>query len=365
MMTSGGETRVRNVRRGRVFVVGKNVHICDFLSEKFGFDGIFVRYLELNALREGDIVVGNLPIFVVERFMRLGTRYIYLSHPRMAENSTFEDFAETITLREVHLEYISKELLPEDGYFDHTHPHQIGDKASTSTGVPRVDHGTRRGTGKKDGGRAGRNGAALTVSAGHSESAHVQVLLAAMDLWGSISSRQGAALLSEDVATTRRRLQDLVRSGSGRSSGRARGTRYLRAENSCSQDRPKQQRLLNAMDAAPGGDISSKEGAQLTELSVAETQTLLQELIRYGLVRAGFRGGEDRYSRAANKGIEDHLKQRLLLATIDLLDSITAKQGGEFIKEGRPQAARLLRDLRDSGVVKKIGERRGTRYTRA
>ncbi len=55
-----------------------------------------------------------------------------------------------------------------------------------------------------------------------------QRLLDEMDSRGSLSSVEGAALLEESVPEVRQLLQDLMRAGLVRSTGRTRGTRYFR-----------------------------------------------------------------------------------------------------------------------------------------
>ena len=93
--------------RQRVFVVYKFQSLCDRLNDMYDLDAIPLKWVNMEKLRENDIVVGTLSVGVAQKIMVTGARYINVEFPRFEKGSfTTDDLYNGMILQEMYIEKV-------------------------------------------------------------------------------------------------------------------------------------------------------------------------------------------------------------------------------------------------------------------
>ena len=97
----------RDKNRQRIFVVYKCQSLCDRINTMYGLDAIPLKWVNVEKLRESDIVVGSLPVNIARDVIETGARYINAEFPRFDRGSfTLDDLYDGMTLQEMYVEKV-------------------------------------------------------------------------------------------------------------------------------------------------------------------------------------------------------------------------------------------------------------------
>ena len=125
--------------------------------------------------------------------------------------------------------------------------------------------------------------------------------------------------------------------------------------------------------------VTSARAAELLQVATDEARAELNRLVERGLLEArGERRGRTYHLAAGlyrqlgedaayvrTRGFDTLQQEQMVVAYTREHGSITRAQAADLCQLGSDQAGRLLRRLRDAGILDMHGERRGTYYTLA
>ena len=95
--------------RQRVFVVYKYQSLCDRINDMYDLDAIPLKWVNVEKLRDSDIVVGALSVSVAHKVIETGARYINVEFPRFDKGSfTLDDLYNGMIIHEMYVEKVGE-----------------------------------------------------------------------------------------------------------------------------------------------------------------------------------------------------------------------------------------------------------------